>query len=161
MATARHGQFPGLQQVETDGERPVRFPSRPALTCFTLLWLVGAYAPVLAADSGSAPETAVSVTVPGLIADRQRYKDKLVRVLGYVSVQVENHSLFRNEMEADTLYGDPKKGIWLRLDEAGHEKFRRFHHSYRVVTGRFRTSDCNGHLCLFSGSLEDVTIRAR
>lgn len=145
--------------METDRKGPVKILCGAIF--FVALLFAGTGARVMAADAGGQPEAAVSVAVPHLLADKQRYKDKLVRVRGYVSIQVENHSLFLNKEEVDTLYGDPKLGIWLRLSETEHEKFKRFHHSYRVVTGRFRTSDCEGHMCLFGGTLEEVTIGAR
>jgi len=44
---------------------------------------------------------------------------------------------------------------------AEHERYRRFSRTYGVVIGRFRTSDCEGHLCLFGGSLDQVTIKDR
>jgi hypothetical protein len=44
---------------------------------------------------------------------------------------------------------------------AQHERFRRFSGRYGQVVGRFRTSDCEGHLCLFGGSLDQVTISPR
>lgn len=145
--------------METDRTRPVK--SLCGAICIAALWLAGTNGRVLAADAAPGQEAAISVTVPGLLADKQHYKDKLVRIRGFVSVQREDHSLFRNEAEADTLYGDARKGLWLRLSEVQHDRYRRFHHSFRVVTGRFRTSACEGHMCAFGGSLDDVTIGAR
>lgn len=110
---------------------------------------------------GQAREQPVRVSLPDLLADKSRFKDKLVRISGFVVVARENHSLFVNEDQADTLTGDPKTGVWLRLDSAQHEKYRRFSGKYGQVTGRFRTSDCEGHMCAFGGSLEQVTIRPR
>jgi hypothetical protein len=108
-----------------------------------------------------AKEQPVRVSLPNLLADKLRYKDKLVRISGFVVVARENHSLFVNEDEADTLNGNAKTGVWLRLDSVQHERYRRFSGKYGEVTGRFRTSDCEGHMCAFGGSLEQVTIRAR
>lgn len=111
-----------------------------------------------AADS---KQEAISVSLPDLLADKQRYKGKLVQLKGYIAVGREIEVLFPNEEEADTLTGDPKKAVWLNLSAAEHERYRRFSRTYGVVTGRFRTSDCEGHLCLFGGSLDQVTIKAR
>jgi hypothetical protein len=108
-----------------------------------------------------AKEKIIRVSLPDILADKQRYKDKLVRISGFVVVARENHSLFVNEDEADALNGDEKKGVWLKLNSAQHERYRRFSGKYGQVTGRFRTSDCEGHMCAFGGSLDDVKIQAR
>jgi len=142
---------------------------RPGLVkVLSIVWLGALMAVFLSLGGGSGaaeikakPGSAISVPLADLLADKPRYKDKLVRITGFVVVARENQSLFANEDEADTLNGDPKTGIWLNLNLAQHERFRRFSGTYGQVTGRFRTSDCEGHLCLFGGSLDQVTIKAR
>jgi hypothetical protein len=132
-----------------------------SLACALMLVSLSLGNGTVAAETNAKPDSAIAVSLADLLADKQHYKDKLVRIPGFVVVARENQSLFVNEDEADTLYGDPKTGVWLNLNMAQHERFRRFSGKYGQVTGRFRTSDCEGHLCLFGGSLDQVQIRSR
>jgi hypothetical protein len=158
MAAPRHHQHARLQQMEAHRPGPVRALAAVCLAGVLLLACpAGGEFPQAHAQAKEQP---IRVSLPDLLANKLSYKDKLVRIPGFVVVARENHSLFVNEDEADTLNGDPKTGLWLRLDSAQHERYRRFSGKYGQVTGRFRTSDCEGHMCAFGGSLDEVTIRS-
>ncbi len=160
MAAAGYDQQAGLQQMETDGQRPVKIISVSNVACAAVLAasLIGLVSLSDAAETtGRAPATA-TVSVPELLANKAKYKDKIVRVAGYITVAMEDNTIFANEEESDLLYGDPKAGIWLSLSQGQYRDSKRFSHKNGHVTGRFKTSDCEGHLCLFGGSLEVLRI---
>ena len=114
--------------------------------------------------SGAAAQTKerpITVSLADLVADKQGHKGKLIRVRGYIAIGREMQALFPSEEQANSLNSDDKKAIWLNLNNDQHEGYRRFSRTFGYVTGRFRTSDCEGHMCAFGGSLDQVTIRPR
>jgi hypothetical protein len=114
--------------------------------------------------SGAAAQTKerpITVSLADLVVDKQAHKGKLVRVRGYIAIGREMQALYPSEEEANSLNSDDKKAIWLNLSNDEHDGYRRFSRTFGYVTGRFRAGDCEGHMCAFGGSLDEVTIRAR
>jgi len=146
--------------MEAHGPGPVKILIAASLASALLLACLS-NTDVFGARAAETKQEAISVSLPDLLADKQRYKGQLVKITGYIAIGREIEMLAVNEEEANTLTGDPKKSVWLNLSAAQHERYRRFSRTYGVVTGRFRTSDCEGHLCLFGGSLDEVAIRSR
>jgi hypothetical protein len=138
--------------MEAHRQRSVKTLSVP--NCARLLALATLFQGAI--SGACAAETTTIVSVSELLAHKEKFNGKVVRVSGYISVGMENNTIFSNKVEASTLDGDPKKGIWLNFSEAQYAKSKRFNRTFGQAVGRFKVSDCEGHLCLFGGSLDVV-----
>ena len=90
-----------------------------------------------------------------LIANPDQYGGKYVVVQGHAAIDFELNALF---LTADDLkHLNTSSAIWLDVAEAD---LKQHDGKYVMVHAVFRHDDCNGHLCLFAGTLEDMRVTA-
>lgn len=91
-----------------------------------------------------------------IIANKHAFDGKDVQVRGYLSVRFEDHALYFD----DTAYGltTTENALWVAFDDSEKEKFEKYDRHWGYVTGTFKLKDCNGHLCLYGGTIEHAKL---
>ena len=87
------------------------------------------------------------VSIIKLIADPDRYHNKPVQVVGYVSFQFEDHSVCLHK--EDSINGIARNCMWLKTDK------QKCNNVYAIVSGRFNKHNL-GHMGAFGGAIEEV-----
>lgn len=90
-----------------------------------------------------------SVNFVDLLDNPKKYNKKMIKLQGFLHVEFEDHSLYRNEKEfKDDKY---RKGIWV-----GGWKLKNllpYSEKYVSITGKF-DSENKGHMGMFQGSID-------
>src|SRR4026207_991872 len=94
-----------------------------------------------ASTNAQQPTTA---SIVQLIANPKEYDGKLVRVIGFASVEFEGTAVYLHQ--DDYKYDIPKNGLWLALDVEGQKQFDG---KYVLIEGTF-DAEHKGHRGLFS-----------
>jgi hypothetical protein len=116
-----------------------------------LLLLPVLFVSIVAAEPSTPP---TPVTMAQLVVTPERLDGKLVRIVGFVSLESEDVALYDNENSyRHVLF---RNAIWLELDDARIEQNRRLHRRYVLVEGVFNQS-ARGHLNSFAGAITDIT----
>jgi hypothetical protein len=91
------------------------------------------------------------VSIVELIATPERFRNQLVRLVGYASVEFEGRAVYLHR--EDYSQAITRNGLWLDLPEREYPGFER--PRYAIVEGRFDPTG-HGHLNLFSGTIASV-----
>ena len=95
-------------------------------------------------------QTVPTVSLITVIANPDRYHNKVIVVGGFVRVQFEGNAVYTHK--DDFTYSITKNGLWLNFGKAKAEDVRSIHQKYTLLKGRFIADDF-GHMRLYSGSL--------
>ncbi len=87
------------------------------------------------------------VSMIQLIANPDRYHNKPVQVVGYVSFQFEDSSVCLHK--EDSINGISRNCMWLKTDK------EKCNNVYAIVSGRFNKNNL-GHMGAFGGAIEEV-----
>jgi hypothetical protein len=101
--------------------------------------------------AGVSAEDPVDASLIELISSPERYRDRWVRVIGFVVLEFEGNAVYLHE--EDFVHGITRNALWLRMESSGARPPTRS--GYAIVEGRF-ASDEHGHMDLFSGALTKI-----
>jgi hypothetical protein len=119
---------------------------------FAVCLLFGCLSQAHAQSSDKRPFIARVISFAELLAHKEKYNNQIVQLEGYIAIQVENLTIFSSKRDFDRL--NAKQALWLRFDNDSYEKLKPLDRKFGNVVGRFRTGECNGHLCLFPGTID-------
>src|SRR5262245_8395367 len=105
---------------------------------------------------GSSPRQPLSVSLLQLIATPDAFEGKYVRVHGFVRIEHEGTAIYLHREDSEHML--TKNGLWLAASDGVAEgsKEAQVQDRYALIEGRF-TAKTQGHLGLWSGSIEDIT----
>ncbi len=92
----------------------------PSKILFCFLFLIGAFQASKPACLFAGEESIQEVSVGTLLASLGDYDGKIVRVIGYVRMNIGGDSIY--DTEEDSL--EPKKGLWLEIEDPEVQKYR-------------------------------------
>lgn len=115
-----------------------------------LLWLTVLLSP-LPSSAIAQPDVHVDVSLVSLISTPSIYWDKPISVKGILSIEVENNAIWLSREDRE--YSVTKNAMWIKLSSQQFRSFREMDGKFVRVEGTFLYSDCNGHFCLFSGTI--------
>jgi hypothetical protein len=99
--------------------------------------------------------SADEVSLIQLIANPERYDNKIVRVIGYLNLEFEGNAIYLHR--DDFLVGISKNAIWINLPrDLKPAEVKAVNDHYVICTARF-IAGRHGHMGMFSGELDDVT----
>jgi hypothetical protein len=93
----------------------------------------------------------VDASLIELISSPERYRDRWVRIIGFVVLEFEGNAVYLHE--EDFVHGITRNAIWLDVESSGAPQLTR--PGYAIVEGRF-SADAHGHMGLFSGALTRI-----
>ena len=107
------------------------------------------------------------VSIYGLLANPEKYHNRLVRIWGFLHVKSEDSAIYASKDDADYLIG--KNGLWVEYSfekpkfetsdtkrRLSRDDLKYFDGKYVLIEGLFNKSNC-GHMGAFSGEIKDVT----
>jgi hypothetical protein len=108
---------------------------------------------VLISASASATEVR-DVSMIQLIANPQQYDRSSIRLIAFLNLEFEGNALYlhREDYEKSNF----SNAIWISLTDQQENSSKKLSGGYVLVEGIFR-SNGQGHLGMFSGSIERVT----
>ncbi|MCP3875093.1 MAG: hypothetical protein GY699_18315 [Desulfobacteraceae bacterium] len=121
------------------------------LICFIIIlpWIFG---------FGEANHDAISVSLINLIATPEKYHDKTIRVIGVSNIAFEGNSIYLSKEHWANFV--MKNAIWITPNYKAigktEKELSEFNGRYVLIEGVFNKND-NGHMGLFSGSIDNVT----
>jgi hypothetical protein len=92
------------------------------------------------------------VSMIELLAHKEGFEGKLVQVSGFLSVRFEDNALYFDENAY--LHTFTENALWVDFDDTDRPTFAKYNKHSGYVIGVFRSSGCNGHLCLYGGRIE-------
>jgi hypothetical protein len=92
-----------------------------------------------------------------LLADPQKFHGQRVQVIGFAHFEFEGNAIYLSKEDYD--YGITKNGLWLSTSKDSGDP-RELNNSYLVVEGTLN-AEMKGHLGLWSGSIENITVLRR
>ena len=101
--------------------------------------------------SPTQPSAPPVVSMIELLANKEKYDGKSVQVSGFLSVRFEDDALYFDENAY--LHMFTENAMWIEIDDADRAVFQEYDKHPGYVTGVFKTNDCNGHLCLYGGTI--------
>lgn len=111
--------------------------------------LLGVSMPLIAQESASP----IFVSMVELLANPDKYHQKLVRIVGYVWIETEGAALYLHR--EDKINSLTKNAIQLSVSEKMLVNKKQISGHYVLVEGVFDSSD-NGHMGLYSGTLRSI-----
>ncbi len=96
----------------------------------------------------------LNVSLVQLIANPKDYHDKVVRVIGFVSLEFEGDAIYLHQ--DDYKHSVCKNGLWLDASDDVRKKKADFDKKYVLVEGTFNAKK-TGHMGLFSGSIQKIS----
>jgi hypothetical protein len=122
---------------------------------YPLLLLPGCAQAELPPVYGSEP---IETSLVRVLADPGQFEGKLVRAIGFCSVEFEGNALYMHREDYEQ--GISKNGVWLSLGDARAPErvalAKKVHRKYCLVEGRVTARE-HGHLGMFSGAIGDIT----
>ena len=124
-----------------------------ALLCFI---------PVSYAQDNAFKETIInsvepeSISIIQLIANGEKYENKLVRIIGFVRFEFEGNAVYLTQEDYE--HDLTSNGLWISLSEdfsKSQKDIKQFDKKYCLVEGVF-TMKNKGHMGLWSGAVEDI-----
>ena len=107
---------------------------------------------------GEANHKSLDASFINLISTPDQYHDKMVRVIGVVNLEFEGDAIYLSKEHL--ISGVTKNALWisLNLQALGKTKkeLSKYNGQYVLLEGIFNKAN-NGHMCLFSGSIDNVT----
>ncbi len=102
------------------------------------------------------PATAAvsEVSLARLIANPKDYDGKVVRVIGFVSLEFEGNAIYLHQ--DDYKLNIYKNGLWIDVSDDIQKKKPDFDAKYVLVEGTFNAKE-TGHMGLWSGSIQKIT----
>jgi hypothetical protein len=101
-------------------------------------------------DTETKAQQPTRVSLVQLIANPREYDGKLVRVIGFVSVEFEGTAVYLHQ--EDYKHDITQNAIWLEMDV---ERNKKINQRYVLIEGTFDANH-NGHKGLFNGSIKDI-----
>jgi hypothetical protein len=103
------------------------------------------------AAAGTAAADPIDVSIVELIAVPERFRDRWVRLMGFVVIEFEGDAVYLHAEDYEHVI--VRNALWLDLRDARATKPGR--PGYAMVEGQFNP-DVHGHLNLFAGGLSHV-----
>lgn len=98
------------------------------------------------------------VSVISLLSTPEKYDGRFVRVIGVGCIKFEGYAFYLSK--DDYKYNVTKNALWMDLDykslNTSDKELEKWNGKYVLVEGIFNSKK-NGHLNLFSGTIENVT----
>lgn len=96
----------------------------------------------------------LDVSLVRLIADPKNYHGKVVRVIGFVSLEFEGSAIYLHQ--EDYKQGIHKNGLWIDVTEDIRKKKAQMDKKYVLLEGTFNEKE-TGHMGLWSGSIQKIS----
>ncbi len=95
------------------------------------------------------------VSLIDLTANKEKYKGKKIRVIGYLNLEFEGNGLYLHKEDYDR--GITKNALWLTIsrDSIHPPDIKKCIKNYVILEGTFDTME--GHMGAYSGSIENIT----
>ena len=102
-----------------------------------------------------APYVDEDVSLISVIAMPEKYKERKIRVIGYLNLEFEGNGIYLHKDDYD--YGIPKNGLWVEMsrDSIQLPQIKKCIKNYVLIEGTFDLSE--GHMGAFSGTIKNVT----
>ena len=97
-----------------------------------------------------------SVSIIQLIANGEKYENKLVRIIGFVKLEFEGNAIYINQEDYE--HSLTSNGLWISISDdfsKSHKNLKEFDKKYCLIEGVF-TAKNKGHLGLWSGAVENI-----
>lgn len=109
----------------------------------------------LALISASASATEVrDVSMIQLIANPQQYDGSPIRLIAFLNLEFEGNALYLHREDYEK--SNSSNAVWISLTDQQENSSKKLSGGYVLVEGIFRSKG-QGHLGMFSGSIERVT----
>ncbi len=118
------------------------------IAAFIVPWLVLQFPPSLGAAGP------LTVSLVQLIANPHDYDGKVVRVIGFVSLEFEGNAIYLHQ--DDYKHGIHQNGLWLKVTDDLRTRARELHKKYLIIEGTFDTK-LKGHKGLWNGGIREIT----
>lgn len=105
-------------------------------------------------ESTSTNQNAIDVSIIQLIANPEKYQNRVIRVMGVGNVEFEGDAVYLSK--DDWKYGTCNS-IWLNIgDDFQYENAGKINGKYVIIEGTFNMNN-KGHLGLWFSSIENIT----
>jgi hypothetical protein len=101
-------------------------------------------------NAATNPQQVTRASLVQLIANPKEYDGKVVRVIGFASIEFEGTAVYLHQ--EDHKYAITQNALWLDVD---FQRLKKFDRRYVLIEGTF-DADHHGHHGLFSGSIKDI-----
>ncbi len=95
------------------------------------------------------------VSLISILSNPEKYDGKYVMVAGFVRIAFEGNAIYFHREDCVTEL--TKNALWLNGDFLNTVNAKQLDMKYTMIAGRFNAKN-KGHMDLFSGALEDVSI---
>jgi hypothetical protein len=130
--------------------------ARPAQFARYVLVLVQAFGIIACSVAHAEDPREIAVSIIQLIANPAAFDGKRVLVVGYLTLEFENHAIWLSELDARHII--TRNSLWLDVDIHGpfYANRAKLHNRYGLVVGTFNAGR-RGHLGLFGAEIENIT----
>lgn len=98
----------------------------------------------------------IGVSLIQLIANPEKYDNKIVRLIGYLNLEFEGDAIYLHE--EDNKHSITANSCWVNLTKEwrAKNKVADFSNKYVILVGTFDMKD-HGHMGMFSGGIRNIT----